>query len=155
MRFTKPQEHTEEPPVPPRPSTHSTVPPSYTLIYSSYGFIILSEKEEKRLSRLEKRLVPNVEFDDQALYYLGFGTEIYHMLGHLGWVQFSNRVLADTHKEFALEILMTIAPNLDDGVQSLAFRLEGVQKVVPYEHVRELLGFHKGAPEKVDEPHGK
>jgi hypothetical protein len=51
---------------------------------------------------------------------------------------------------FALEILMTIAPILDDGVQSLSFRLEGVQHVVPYEHVRELLGFHKGAPEKVD-----
>jgi hypothetical protein len=26
--------------------------------------------------------------------------------------------------------------------------------VVPYEHVRELLGFHKGAPEKVDMPPG-
>jgi hypothetical protein len=86
----------------------------------------LSEEEEKRLSRLEKRLVPNVEFDNQALYYLGFGTDIYYMLGHLGWVQFSNGVSADTHKEFALEILMTIAPILDDGVQSLSFRLEGV-----------------------------
>jgi hypothetical protein len=75
----------------------------------------LSEEEEKRLSRLEKRLVPNVEFDDQALYNLGFGTDIYHMLGHLGWVQFSNGVSADTHKEFASEILMTIAPILDDG----------------------------------------
>jgi hypothetical protein len=32
---------------------------------------------------------------------LGFGTDIYHMLGHLGWVQFSNGVSADTHKEFA------------------------------------------------------
>jgi hypothetical protein len=78
----------------------------------------LSEEEEKRLSRLEKRLVPNVEFDDQALNYLGFGTDIHYMLGHLGWVQFSNRVPADAHKEFALEILMTIAPILDDGVQS-------------------------------------
>jgi hypothetical protein len=86
--------------------------------------------------------VPNVEFDDQALYNLGFSTDIYYMLGHLGWVQFSNGVLADTHKEFALKILMTIAPILDDGVQ----------QVVPYEHVRELLGFHKGAPEKVDVP---
>jgi hypothetical protein len=47
---------------------------------------------------------------------------------------------------------MTIAPILDDGVQSLSFRLEGVQQVVPYEHVRELLGFHKGALEKVDVP---
>jgi hypothetical protein len=88
----------------------------------------LSEEEEKRLSRLEKRLVPNVEFDDQALYNLGFGTNIYYMLGHLGWVQFSNGVSADTHKEFALEILMTIAPILDDGVQILSFRLEGSNK---------------------------
>jgi hypothetical protein len=112
----------------------------------------LSEEEEKKLSRLEKRLVPNVDFDDQALNYLGFGTDIYYMLGHLGWVQFSNGVSADTHKEFALEILMTIAPILDDGVQSLSFCLEGVQQVVPYEYVRELIGFHKGAPEKVDVP---
>jgi hypothetical protein len=114
----------------------------------------LSEEEEKKLSRLEKRLVANVDFDDQALNYLGFGTDIYYMLGHLGWVQFSNGVSADTHKEFALEILMTIAPILDDGVQSLSFRLKGVQQVVPYEYVRELLGFQKGAPEKVDVPPG-
>jgi hypothetical protein len=113
----------------------------------------LSE-EEKKLFRLEKRLVTNVEFDDQALYYLGFGTDIYYMLVHLGWVQFSNGVSADTHKEFALEILITIAPILDDGVQSLSYCLEGVQQVVPYEHVRELLGLHKRAPEKVDVPPG-
>jgi hypothetical protein len=37
------------------------------------------------------------------------------MLGHLGWVKFSNRVSANTRKEFALEILMTIAPILDEG----------------------------------------
>jgi hypothetical protein len=154
MRFTEPQGHMEEPPVPPRRSTRSTTPPPYTPIYSSYGFIILSEEEEKRLSRLEKRLVPNVEFDDQALYYLGFGTDIYYMLGHLGWLQFSNGVSADTNKEFALEILMTIASILDDGVQSLSFRLEGVQQVVLYEDVRELLGFQKGASEKVDVPPG-
>jgi hypothetical protein len=48
----------------------------------------LSEEEEKKLSRLEKSLVANVDFDDQALNYLGFGTDIYYMLGHLGWVQF-------------------------------------------------------------------
>jgi hypothetical protein len=70
-------EGNKEPPVPPRRSTRLTAPPPYTPIYSSYAFIILSEEEEKkRLSRLEKRLVPNVEFDDQALYYLGFGTDI-------------------------------------------------------------------------------
>jgi hypothetical protein len=127
MRFTEPQGRTEEPPVPPRRSTRSSTPPPYTLRYSTYGFIILSGEEEKKLSRLEKRLVTNVDFDDQALNYLGFGTDIYYILGHLGWVQFSNGVSADTHKEFALEILMTIAPILDDGVQSLSFRLEGTQ----------------------------
>jgi hypothetical protein len=112
----------------------------------------LSEEEEKKLSRLEKRLVANVDFDDQALNYLGFGTDIYYKLGHLGWVQFSNGVSANTQKEFAMEILMTMVPILDDGVQSLSFRLKGIQQVVPYEYVRELLGFQKGAPEKVDVP---
>jgi hypothetical protein len=71
------------------------------------------------------------------------------MLGHLGWVQFSNGVSTNTHKEFALEILMTMAPILD-GVLSLSFRLEGIQQVVPYEYIRELLGFQKGAPEQGD-----
>jgi hypothetical protein len=52
----------------------------------------MSEEEEKKLSCLEKRLVPNVDIDDQALNSLGFGTDIYYMLGHLGWLQFSNGV---------------------------------------------------------------
>jgi hypothetical protein len=59
-------------------------------------------------------------------------------------------VSANTHKEFALQILMTMVPILDEGVPSLSFRLEGVQQVVPYEYIRELLGFQKGAPELVD-----
>jgi hypothetical protein len=123
------------------------------LRYSAYGFIILSEEEEeKKLSRLEKRLVANVDFDNQALNSLGFRMDIYYM--YLGWVQFSNRVSANTHKEFSLEILMTMAPILDEGVPSLSFRLEEIQQVVPYEHIRELLGFQKGAMEKVDVPEG-
>jgi hypothetical protein len=76
------------------------------------------------------------------------------MLGRLGWVQFSNGVSANTHKEFALEILMTMAPILVVGVSSLSFRLEGIQQVVRYEHIRELLGFQNRAPEKVDVPEG-
>jgi hypothetical protein len=47
----------------------------------------LSEEEEKKLSRLEKRLVANIDFDDQALNALDFDTDIYYMLGNLGWVQ--------------------------------------------------------------------
>jgi hypothetical protein len=42
-------------------------------------------------------------------------------------VQFSNGVSANTHKGFALEILMTMAPILDEGVSSLSFHLEGVE----------------------------
>jgi hypothetical protein len=80
--------------------------------------------------------------------------DIYYMLGHLGWVQFSNGVLVNTHKEFTLEIFMTMAPILDEGVSSLSFRLEGIQQVVPYEYIRELLGFQKGALEVVDVPEG-
>jgi hypothetical protein len=76
--------------------------------------------------------------------------DIYYMLVHLSWVQFSNGVSANTHKEFALEILMTMAHILDEGVLSLSFRLEGVEQVVLYEYIRELLGFQKGAPEQVD-----
>jgi hypothetical protein len=59
-------------------------------------------------------------------------------------------VSANTHKEFALEILTTMAPILDEGVSSLSFRLEGVEQVVPYEYIRELLDFQRGAPEQVD-----
>jgi hypothetical protein len=80
MRFTEPQGRMEEPPVPPRRSTRSSAPPPYIPRYSAYGFIILSEEEEKKLS--QKRLVANVDFDDQALNSLGFGTDIYYMLGH-------------------------------------------------------------------------
>jgi hypothetical protein len=114
----------------------------------------MKEEEEKKLACLEKRLVANVDFDDQALHILGFGTDIYYMLGHLGWVQFSNGVSANTHKEFALEILMTMVPILDEGVSSLSFHLEGVQQVVPYEYIRELHGFQKGALKLVDVQEG-
>jgi hypothetical protein len=63
---------------------------------------MMEEEEKKKLARLEKRLVANVDFDDQALQVLGFHTDTYYMLGHLGWVQFSNGVLVNTHKEFTL-----------------------------------------------------
>jgi hypothetical protein len=59
-------------------------------------------------------------------------------------------VSANTHKEFTLEVLMTMVPILDEGVSSLSFRLEGVEQVVPYQYIKELLGFQKGALELVD-----
>jgi hypothetical protein len=54
-------------------------------------------------------------------------------------------VSAKTHKELDLEILITMAPILDEGVSSLSFRLEGNEQ-----YIRELLGFQKGAREQVD-----
>jgi hypothetical protein len=108
------------------------------------------EEEEEKLTRLEKRIVANIDFDDQALQVLGFHTDIYYLLGHLGWVQFFNRVLVNTHKELVLEILMTMVPILDEGMPSLSFHFEGDEQVVPYEYIRELLGFQKGAPEQVE-----
>jgi hypothetical protein len=129
MRFTEQQGRMEEPPVRPRFSTRSSAPPPYNLRYSKYGFIIKTEEEdEEKLTRLEKRFVANVDFDDQALQVLGFHTDIYYLLGNLGWVQFSNGVSANTHKELALEILMTMALILGEGVPSLSFRLEGMNK---------------------------
>jgi hypothetical protein len=55
---------------------------------------------------------------------------------HIGssYGNLSNGVSVNTHMEFALEILMTMAPILDEGVPSLSFRLEGVEHVVPYEY---------------------
>jgi hypothetical protein len=67
--------------------------------------------------------VANVDFDDQALQVFGFS---YGYLLHVGTPrlgQVSNRVSVNTHKEFALEILMTMVPILDEGVSSLSFRL--------------------------------
>jgi hypothetical protein len=81
MRFTEPQGCMEEPPVPLHRSARSSTPPPYAPQYSEYGFIIMTEEEEKKLARREKRLVANVDFDDQSLQVLGFHTDIYYMLG--------------------------------------------------------------------------
>jgi hypothetical protein len=64
-------------------------------------------------------------------------------------VQFFNGVSVHTDKGCALEILMTMAHILDEGVPSLSFRLEEVEQVDPYEYIWELLGFQKEALEQV------
>jgi hypothetical protein len=100
FQYTEPQGHAKEPPVKPRRSTRSSTPPPYILQYSKYGFIIKTEEEgEEKLTGLEKRLVANVDFDDQALQVLGFQADIYHLLGNIGWMQFSNGAGENTHKE--------------------------------------------------------
>jgi hypothetical protein len=57
-------------------------------------------------------------------------------------------VSVNTHKGFALEIVITMAHILHEGVSSFSFRLEVVEQVVPYD-IREFLGFQKGASEQV------
>jgi hypothetical protein len=49
-------------------------------------------------------------------------------------------VLVNTHKGFALEILMTMVHILDEGVSSLSTRLEGVEQVLG------ITWFSKGSP---------
>jgi hypothetical protein len=66
------------------------------------------------------------------------------------WRTSTSTIKLSTHWVLA----WTLVPILDEGVPSLSFRLEGIQQVVPFEHIRELLGFQKGAPEKVDVPKG-
>jgi hypothetical protein len=55
----------------------------------------MTEEEEKKLTRLEKRLVAHVDFDDQALQVLGFHTDNYYIGCNSPTV-----VSANTHKEF-------------------------------------------------------
>jgi hypothetical protein len=55
MRFTEPQGRTEESPVPPHHSTQSSAPPLYALRYSEYGFIIMTEEEEKKCKESDAR----------------------------------------------------------------------------------------------------
>jgi hypothetical protein len=61
----------EEPPVHPHHLTRSSAPPPCAPWHSN-GYIITTEEEEKKLARLEYRLVANVDIDDQALHILGF-----------------------------------------------------------------------------------
>jgi hypothetical protein len=51
---------------------------------SKFGFIIKTEEEEDKLTRLEKMLLANIDINDQALQVLGFQEDIYQLLGNLG-----------------------------------------------------------------------
>jgi hypothetical protein len=103
------------------------------------------EEEEERRVHLEKRLEPNVDFDD-ALQVL-VSTQI---LSNLGWVRlFMEFVRIYTHKELDLEVLMTLAPVINEGVSCLPFRLEDEEKLVPYGYIGELLSHKKEAQSKL------
>jgi hypothetical protein len=53
-------------------------------------------------------------------------------------------------KKLDLEVLMTLAPVIDEGVLCLSFCLEDEEQFVPHGYIRELLGPKKKALEQVD-----
>jgi hypothetical protein len=73
----------------------------------------------------------------------------YQILSNLGWVRFFNGVGVNTHKELDLEVLMTLAPVINEGVSCLSFRLEDEKQLVPYGYIGELLGYKKEARSKL------
>jgi hypothetical protein len=47
----------------------------------------------------------------------------------------------NTHKELDSEVLMTLAPVINEGVSCLSFHLEDEKQLVPYGYIGELLGY--------------
>jgi hypothetical protein len=92
------------------------------------------EEEEKRV-HLEKRLEPNVDFDD-VLQVLD-STRRSNLEPWMGAILYG--VGVNTHKELDLEVLMTLAPVINEGVSCLSFCLEDEEQLVPYGYIGELL----------------
>jgi hypothetical protein len=83
---------------------------------------------EERRVRLEKRLEPNVDFDD-ALQVLD-STQISNL--EQPWMgAFLHGVGVNTHKELDLEVLMILAQVINEGVSCLSFHLEDEEQLVP------------------------
>jgi hypothetical protein len=55
---------------------------------------------------------------------------------------------ANTHKELDSEVLMSLAPVINEGVSCLSFRLEEEKQLVPYGYIGELFGYKKEARSK-------
>jgi hypothetical protein len=92
--------------------------------------------------------------NDDALQKLKFYSDIYQLLNNLGWRQFSNGVQVYTHKEFVIEMFMTMKSvmrkiKIDDEeeIAHLSFRLKNEEHFVTYQDIRDLLGFKGSAPE--------
>jgi hypothetical protein len=95
--------------------------------------------EEERRVRLEKRLAPNVDSDDNTLQVLD-STRISNLeQPWMGAILYG--VGANTHKVLDLEVLMTLASVINEGVSCLSFRLEIEEQLVPYGYIGELLGY--------------
>jgi hypothetical protein len=104
-------------------------------------------EEEERLVFLEKKLEPNFDFDDNTLQVLD-STWISNLeKPWMGVILYG--VGVNTHKELDLEVLMTLAPVISEGVSCLSFRLEDEEQLVPYGYIRKLLSYKKEARRKL------
>jgi hypothetical protein len=93
-----------------------------------------------------KRFEPNVDFDD-AVQVLD-STRISNLEQPLmGVILYGFGV--NTHKELDSEVLMTLAPVINEGVSCLSFRLEDEEQLVSYGYIGELLGYKKEAWSKL------
>jgi hypothetical protein len=90
----------------------------------------------------EERLVPNFNFDD-ALQVLD-STRISNLeQPWMGVILYG--VGVNTHEELHSEVLMTLAPAINEGVACLSFRLEDEEQLVPYGYIGEVFGYKKEA----------
>jgi hypothetical protein len=103
----------------------------------------MKTEEEERRVRLEKRLEPNVDFDD-ALQVLDF-TQI---LSNLGWVRFFMELMRILTRSL-IRSFYDISTGLNEGVSCLSFHLEDEMQLVPYGYIGELLGYKKEARSKL------
>jgi hypothetical protein len=104
------------------------------------------EEEEERRVRLEKRLKPNVDFDD-TLEVLD-STRISNLeQPWMGAILYG--VGANTHKELDSDVLMTLAPVISEGVSCLSFHLEDEEQLVLCGYIGELLSYKKEARSKL------
>jgi hypothetical protein len=105
-----------------------------------------TDEEEERLVRVEKRLVPNFAFND-ALQVLD-STRITNLeQPWMGVILYG--VGVNTHKELDLEVLMILAPVINEGVSCLSFHLEDEEQLVPCGYIGELLSYKKEARSKL------
>jgi hypothetical protein len=138
----------------PRRTTRSSAPPPYVAKKCEYGFTITTKEEEDKLDNLKRRVMPNFEFDDDALRKLGIHQDINALLENLGWKQFADGVSVNMRVDLALEIFVTMEKIMkvinDEEVECLKFRIKDKEYFISYPGIEQILGFIKGAPELVD-----
>jgi hypothetical protein len=95
-------------------------------------------EEEERHVCLEKWLKINVDFHE-TLHVLD-STRISNLeQPWMGAILYG--VGVNTHKELDLEVLMILAPVINEGVSCLSFHLEDEELLVPCGYIGELLGY--------------